>query len=82
MNRVLKRIAALAFVFLAVAHGRAEPEILTPPAAHTPRVNGPKVFGARPGSPFFYAIPATGDRPMTFSAVGLPKGLTLDAAKG
>jgi alpha-galactosidase len=82
MNRVLKRIAALAFVFLAVAHGWAAPEILTPPAAHTPRVNGPKVFGARPGSPFFYAIPATGDRPMTFSAEGLPKGLTLDAAKG
>ncbi|MGA2053437.1 MAG: putative Ig domain-containing protein [Opitutales bacterium] len=60
----------------------ALPPPLTPPPAHTPRVNGPQVFGVRPGSPFLYAIPATGDRPMTFSAAGLPDGLQLDPATG
>ena len=27
--------------------------ILTPPPPETPRVNGPSVFGVRPGSPFY-----------------------------
>ena len=61
----------------------AAPEIIrTPPSAPTPRINGPDVFGVRPGNPFFYQIPATGDRPMTFSADDLPKGLTLNADTG
>ncbi|HVU34879.1 MAG TPA: putative Ig domain-containing protein [Opitutaceae bacterium] len=60
----------------------ATPEILTPPAPATPRINGPAVFGVRPGAPFLYAIPATGDRPMTFAADALPAGLALDAATG
>ena len=51
--------------------------ILTPPAPPTPRINGAKVFGARPGSEFLFAIPASGDRPMTFAAEGLPKGFGL-----
>jgi alpha-galactosidase len=58
------------------------PVILTPKPAATPRINGPKVFGVRPGSPFLYSIPATGNRPMTFAASGLPRGLKLDAATG
>ena len=56
--------------------------ILTPPAAPAPRLNNPRVFGARPGNPFLYSIPATGVRPMTFTADRLPAGLTLDAATG
>ncbi len=60
----------------------AAPPILTPKPAATPRINGPKIFGVRPGSAFFYAIPATGDRPMTFSVDGLPEGLQLDTATG
>jgi len=57
-------------------------EILTPPAPATPRINGAKVFGVRPGSPFLFAIPATGERPMQFSADNLPRGLKLDARTG
>jgi alpha-galactosidase len=60
----------------------AQAMILTPPASDTPRVNGPGIFGVRPGSPFLYTIPATGRRPMEFSADGLPSGLQLDAATG
>ena len=56
--------------------------ILTPKPAPTPRINGAKVFGVRPGSPFLFRIAATGDRPMTFSANGLPMGLHLDTATG
>jgi alpha-galactosidase len=56
--------------------------ILTPPAPATPRINGANVYGQRPGSPFLYTIPATGVRPMTFSARGLPAGLTLDPQTG
>src|SRR5271156_3527621 len=65
-----------------IASAEQPDQILTPPAARTPRINGPKIFGVRPGSPFLYSIPATGDRPMTFSADGLPDGLQLDPANG
>ena len=58
------------------------PYILTPPAPATPRINGPDVFGVRPGSPFLFTIPATGERPMKFSAENLPRGLKLDAKTG
>jgi len=56
--------------------------ILTPKAPKTPRINGPKVYGARPGADFLYRIPATGQRPISFSAIGLPKGLHLNSATG
>ena len=56
--------------------------ILTPPAPATPRINSARVFGVRPKSEFRYTIAATGNRPMTFSADGLPKGLKLDEQTG
>lgn len=64
------------------AQATSLPASLTPPAKLNPRINGPSVFGVRCGSPFLYAIPATGGRPMTFAAEGLPEGLTLDASTG
>ncbi len=59
-----------------------EAVILTPRPGPEPRINGPKVFGARPGSPFLYTIPATGERPMQFRAENLPAGLRLDSQSG
>src|SRR5437016_5547665 len=56
--------------------------ILTPKAGPEPHINGPKVFGVRPGHPILFTIPATGTRPMTFSADDLPKGVTVDAKSG
>jgi alpha-galactosidase len=47
-----------------------------------PHINGPSVFGVRPNHPFFYSIPATGERPMNFEVGGLPKGLTLNPDTG
>lgn len=60
----------------------AEPYILTPGAGPEPKINGPRIFGVRPGSPFLFTIPATGERPMTFAAEGLPAGLLLDTSTG
>ena len=58
------------------------PYILTPTAPATPRINGANVFGVRPGSPFLFTIPATGERPMAFSAKNLPRGLKIDSDTG
>jgi alpha-galactosidase len=59
-----------------------EPYILTPKAAPAPRINGARVFGCRPGHDFLFTIPATGERPITFTAAGLPAGLKLDTNTG
>jgi len=83
-------ISTLATAFIPALHAQdsnplgAEntPEILTPAAPHTPRINGPSIFGVRPDHPFLYHIPATGDRPMSFSVEHLPGGLSLDVATG
>lgn len=60
-----------------------DPEvILTPKPGPAPRLNGPRVYGCRPGNPFVYRIPTTGERPLRFSAVRLPEGLRLDEQSG
>jgi len=56
--------------------------ILTPRPGPEPRINGPKVYGCRPGRPFIYRIPCTGKRPISFSAENLPQTLKLDTATG
>ena len=82
--------AVLTLATVSSAWGQAAPsggsavtaEILTPAASSSPQIHGPKIFGVRPGSPFLYAIPSTGDRPMTFSADNLPATLKLDPSTG
>lgn len=61
----------------------AEPgDILTPQDGPAPRINSAKIFGVRPNAPFLFTVAATGDRPMTFKADGLPTGLQLDPQTG
>ncbi len=57
-------------------------EILTPKPGPEPKITGARVFGVRPGNPFFFKIPATGTAPLTFGAKGLPDGLKVDAKTG
>ncbi len=57
-------------------------EILTPRPQPQPRINGPLVYGCRPGHPFLYRIPCQGERPIRFSVKGLPKELKLDPETG
>jgi alpha-galactosidase len=66
----------------AVAPVREQAVVLTPKASLKPRINGSKIVGARPGSPFLFAMPATGQRPLTFAAERLPAGLALDPRTG
>jgi alpha-galactosidase len=65
-----------------ISKTEATPYVLTPYPSSKPRINGPEVYGARPGNPFLYLIPATGKKPLTYSATGLPDGLKLDANTG
>ncbi len=77
------RTAAIWFCLLAAACASAPGSVtLTPASPGTPLIHGPKVFGVRPGAPFLFTIAATGDRPLAFSADGLPAGLVLDPATG
>jgi alpha-galactosidase len=56
--------------------------ILTPKPSPSPRINGAGIFGVRPGSPFLYMIPATGDRPMKYEVPDLPSGLYCNSENG
>ena len=80
--KLLGLMAAACFVAPFRANAETAAAILTPPSPETPRINGPTVFGVRPGAPLLYTIPATGRRPMRYSVEGLPKGLTVDETTG
>jgi alpha-galactosidase len=83
MNRIsLFRLAAV--VLMAGTLPGADPEkyILTPKPGPGPKINGPVIYGARPGRPFIYRVPCTGQRPMQFTAKGLPESLKLDGTTG
>ncbi len=67
-------LAPLGALLLAVSSAVGA-QIPTPKPPPTPRINEARVFGARPGRPFLFTVPATGDEPITFSADGLPDGL-------
>jgi alpha-galactosidase len=56
--------------------------ILTPKPGLAPRINAAAIYGCRPGHPFLYRIPTQGERPITFSAEGLPDTLRLDPKTG
>ena len=90
MNNSRKRWTSLLLSFLlaSAAAGQDstgaqnEAVLLTPPPGPAPRLNGPKVYACGPRHPFLYRIPATGQRPMQFTAEGLPAGLEIDSGAG
>jgi alpha-galactosidase len=49
---------------------------------HSPVINPPSVVGNYPNTPFLFAIPTQGMRPIKWTAEGLPLGLELDASTG
>jgi len=57
-------------------------EILTPKPAASPKITGATIFGVRPGKPIRFCASATGDRPIAFSADGLPAGVSIDPDTG
>ena len=80
-----KALLALLCIFLntaLTAQDSLSQYILTPKSGPSPRINGPKVLGVRPRHPIIFTIPATGVRPIEFSADNLPKGVQLDKKSG
>jgi len=57
-------------------------EILTPKPGPEPKMTGAAIFGVRPGKPIRYCATAIGDKPLTFSATGLPAGVSIDSKTG
>lgn len=57
-------------------------EILTPKPDLSPQINGPQIYGVRPGRKFVFRIPCQGERPIEFKVKNLPKGLILDKENG
>ena len=52
--------------------------VLTPAERPEPRINGADIWGVRPGHPVIFRVATSGERPMRFTATGLPEGVTLD----
>jgi hypothetical protein len=63
-------------------NGRERQILAAAKSGPVPRFNGARLVGVRPGTPFLHALAVSGDRPMKFSATGLPAGLKLDAGAG
>jgi alpha-galactosidase len=85
MNRKISCLAFMLWVpilLLNFVFAADEKVILTPQPSPKPKINGARVFGVRPGSPFLFTIPATGERPMQFRVENLPKGLQVDSRSG
>jgi hypothetical protein len=80
--------AGISFIFKEKSSGKEVceklemPYILTPKPPKEPRINGARVFGVRPWSPFQFKVAATGEAPLTYSAKGLPVGLHIHAGNG
>ena len=58
------------------------PYILTPAIKKEPKINGARVFGVRPWSPFLFKVAATGEAPLKYYAKDLPEGLAIDSTNG
>lgn len=67
---------------VSVKREREKEYILTPPASKSPTINAPYVYGARPGNPFLFTVPVSGERPIRITADNLPAGLSVDTNTG
>ena len=82
MRKGLFFMIIMVFAGTLIMHSQEPKIILTPKPGPKPRINGTKIFGVRPGSPFLFTIPATGKRPMKYEVLNLPEGLKCDPVTG
>ena len=88
VKKDISKPAIIDFTFTESASGKSFsesfelPYILTPKTPREPRINGAKIFGVRPWSPFLFKVAATGEKPLKYSATGMPEGLRLDSGTG
>jgi alpha-galactosidase len=50
--------------------------------AGAPAIHGPAIYGVSPGKECLYLVPAVGERPLRFTAEGLPAGLAIGEDDG
>src|SRR5262245_230530 len=81
-RRVLAALIVLAACSRTARAQQTNVSISMQAAPAAPRIGGAQAVGVRPGTPFLHTIAATGTRPLTFSATGLPGGVSLDTATG
>ena len=81
MKRIITALALCAF---SAVSARSAVSALTSACAEPEpvRINYPRIFGVRSGSPFLFRVPVSGSRPFTVTAKGLPRGLRLDPSTG
>ena len=60
----------------------AAPPAIVQEESPQPAIHGPRIIGSTPGRPFLFLIPATGEKPLHFTAKNLPSGLVLDPETG
>ncbi len=71
----------LSVCFSRPAHAADDADIIRPDSPE-PAIHGPRIVGTTPGHPFHFLIPATGEKPLQYSAKNLPEGLKLDPETG
>ena len=88
-DEILKNIsAAVDLNQIVLIHGKyiearkSEFAVLTPRPSDKPRINGARVFGVRPNSPFQFKVAVTGIQPIEYLADNLPKSLKIDKETG
>jgi alpha-galactosidase len=82
MKRRLFILIILIFAGISSVYSQEVKTILTPKPKPEPRINGTKIFGVRPGSPFLFTIAATGTKPLLYEVLNLPQGLKCDPKTG
>ena len=60
----------------------APPRLTILPPDPLPAIHGARIVGSTPGHPFLFPVAATGAGPLSFSALNLPDGLTLNHSTG
>lgn len=76
------RLFIIALPVILLSCSQEPGHILTPKPGPCPKINGPRITGVRPGSPFLYKIPVTGERPLKYIVKDLPSGLTCNDSTG
>lgn len=82
MFRVMICLLSLSILSGCASSLRQKEAFTAPVMDGSPYICASTVYGNRPDTPFLYTVAATGDRPMRFSAKGLPTGLSLDKNTG
>ena len=80
--RIMSLLVVFATCLNCFAQSEPSSDFRTPEPLPQPHLNGPTIYGARPGHAVLYRIPCTGTRPIRFAASPLPHSLHLDRKAG